>query len=153
RRGEYGTATFAVSSARADRLGQLWALGLDMIRDLHVLLLVAIVGFVLRRRQSPPREDRSSAFLLASFVLSGPLFVLLFNLSTRGLDRLVVERFYLLPLVVLSVTIAPYLDPALAKIFARAPLAIASIVTVAAISALLSVVEVEEIERPSVELY
>ncbi len=142
RRGEYGTASFAVHSQRADRAGQVLLLAANTLRGLVGIPLLALLG--ARRAWSA-----QTACLAASLLLAGPAFVALFNLSTEGLDRIVVERFHLLPQLLTCLLVAPAIDRVLARL--RAPAWPAA--PLAALSALLAYPEVSEHNRPSVELY
>lgn len=142
RRGEYGTASFAVHSQRADRLGQIGLLASNTARGLVGLPLIALLG--VRRKWSA-----QTVCLALSVCLAGPAFVSLFNLSTEGLDRIVVERFHLLPQLLLCVLIAPAIDRLLTRV--RGP--IWPVVPLTALSALLAFPDVREHNRPSVELY
>ncbi len=142
RRGEYGTVTFAVRSQASDRLGQLVFLTMSTLRGLLFLPVLALVS--IRKK---PRA--ATIALFASIVLAGPAFVALFNLTTVGLDRLIVERFHLLPQVLLAIAIAPALDP----VVSRARLAVVAAIPLALFSAFLSFLEVRAHHRPSIELY
>jgi hypothetical protein len=103
-RKEYGTTTLATGPREVDRLGQQLLLARSLLLGLLGLPLLALAAVRARR----PR-GRTLA-LLATLLLTGPAFVGLFNLSVRGLDRAIVERFHLLPQVVLCVLVAPALD-------------------------------------------
>ena len=155
RRGEYGTTTFAVKSERSDRIGQVLILALDLLRSLVALPLIALAAPLVRRREGTrsPVPSIETWLLIASFLLAGPIFVLLFNLTTVGLDRIVVERFHLLPLALLGVLSAPHLDPPLKRLFSRPALTAAVVAAVVVLGALFSIVDVREHQRPSVELY
>jgi hypothetical protein len=157
RRGEYGTTSLGLAQASApvSRIGNVVALLVDVTRGLAGLPIVAIAASLLARgkRTSQGLRRTGKWLLFASFALAGPCFTLLFNLSTEGLDRLVVERFWLFPQLILAVLVAPLLDPALSAIFARKGAAAAITFVVAAFSALFAFIDVREHQRPSVELY
>lgn len=142
RRGEYGTATFAVRSQESDRLGQLVFLTVSTLRGLLFLPLLALLA--AKRKPRP-----QTLALLATIILAGPAFVALFNLTTVGLDRLIVERFHLLPQVLVAIAIAPALD----VVVSRARHGVAAAIPLGLFSAFLSYVEVREHHRPSSELY
>lgn len=109
RRGEYGTTSLVVRPQAADRLGQLGLLAWDLLSGLAFLPLVALAG--LRKR---PRAE--TAALIAALLLAGPAFVSVFPLSIHGLDRMIVERFHLLPQALLAVLVAPALDRAYVRL-------------------------------------
>lgn len=139
RRGEYGTISFAVQSQRADRVGQVWLLVRGSVFGLMFLPLLALVG--------ARRPNARALCLGASVVLAGPALVTLFNLSTVGLDRIVVERFHLLPQLLLALLIAPALD--------RIPLRAvrAACFALIPLGALHAYPDLREHNRPDVEVY
>lgn len=122
-RRDYGTATLAPDAGAPMPLAHLLVFLREVSADLVVIgallgalgLLQAATRFDLRRilrdltLQDLPRE-RGIGWLAASFMLSGPLFVMLFNLETEGVGLEVVRRFYTLPELLLTVFIALGVD-------------------------------------------
>lgn len=122
-RRDYGTTTLAPDAGAPMPLAHLLIFLREVAADLVLVgALVATVGllqtttrFDLRRivrdltLQELPRE-RGIGWLAASFLLSGPLFVMLFNLETDGVGLEVIRRFYTLPELLLTVFIALGLD-------------------------------------------
>mgnify|MGYP003348957426 CR=1 FL=1 len=53
-------------------------------------------------RHHPIFHDGAGWLLLASLLLSGPVFVARFNVSLRALGPLIVERFHLMPLALVA---------------------------------------------------
>ncbi len=139
RRGEYGTVSFAVQSQRADRIGQVWLLVRSSVFGLMFLPLLALVGV--------RRPSARALCLGASVVLAGPALVTLFNLTTVGLDRIVVERFHLLPQLLLALLIAPALDRVQPRVVRAACFALIPL------GALNAYPELREHNRPDVEVY
>jgi hypothetical protein len=115
---DYGTTTLALGAHRTDRLGQELLLARSLIVGLLGLPLIALASPLVGPRGGAEGRLRQGLLLL-SFLLVGPFFVGLFNLSADGLDRRIVERFHLLPLIVASVLVAPALDRALGRRLAR----------------------------------
>jgi hypothetical protein len=140
RRGEYGTVSLAVQSHGADRLGQLSLLARNIVLGLLLLPLLALIC-----TRGRPRVQ--TLCLAASAVLAGPVLVSLFNLTTVGLDRVIVERFHLLAQVLTALLIAPALDRIPLKFVRRACLALIPL------AALIAYPDVREHNRADVELY
>ena len=90
---------------------------------------------------------------LITWLCAGPVFIGLFNLPLEGLATLIVERFYLLPLVLLSVPIARGVDqlfgPRLQNAEVHAPL----IIGVLSLAVVVGLEPVREHHRSDVELY
>jgi hypothetical protein len=76
-----------------------------------VLPLLGLGGLVVFAARGDRQETRVAWLLLAiSLVLAGPLLIARFNINPIGLERYVVERFHLLPLLLLTIPIAVTLD-------------------------------------------
>lgn len=120
-----------------------------------------------RRTVRGPRPERRSrwslpapsvpnalgwAYLMA-FLTAGPVFVALFNLPLESLALLIVERFYLLPLVLLSVPLALGMDRLFGRILAPVDVQGPVVIGVACIGLFLSYDAVREHHRPDVEQY
>lgn len=106
-RRDFGTFSLAISDASATPIEHVLQLLKTLTSELHgVLWLVALVGAAhgLVRAPRPRRVD--AAVFLVTWLLCGPLFIARFNLPLEGLALHVVERFYLLPLTLLTVPIA-----------------------------------------------
>lgn len=149
---DYGTTTLALGVRQADRLGQELLLARRLVLALVGLPLVALASPLLGPRRRPEGRARR-ACLLASFLLAGPAFVALFNLSVEGLDRRIVERFHLLPQVVACVLVAPALDRVARRWLARPLAAIALAAGAALASFALSIEELRVHHLPDVERY
>ncbi len=106
RRADYGTFSLASRDAQTSPGDQLASLAHSFTDNLHVVaLLVAGVGALslafAKGRVREGREGSSRGFvwaLVATLVVTGPLFVTRFNLPTEGLYHHVVRRFHLLPI-------------------------------------------------------
>jgi hypothetical protein len=114
-RADYGTMSLGASREAVSGMAHEMLFVKGLAEQTYVLpLFLAVFGaWVLVRKQSG--EGRlPGVLLLLSFVLAGPLFVLQFNIAPGALGHLVTERFYLLPLLLLSllagVGITPLLD-------------------------------------------
>lgn len=166
-RSEYGTTTLTRGAHRAERLAQELLLARSLIVGLVGLPVAALAGALVRTfasasRQGVPdplpapvarRSRWAHAALAASFALAGPGFVALFNISAHGLDRLIVERFHLLPQIVACVWLAPALDGLLARLRGRPRFASALVGATALASAGLSLEAVRAHHAPDVERY
>ncbi|MEI7894762.1 MAG: DUF2723 domain-containing protein, partial [Myxococcales bacterium] len=150
---DYGTTTLALGAHRSDRLGQELLLVRSLVVGLLGLPLVAIASPLLDHARFDSSTRTRTLSLLASFALTGPIFVALFNLSISGLDRRIVERFHLLPQVVACVVIAPAIDRVLSRWFARTVVATALAIACGAGAAGLSLEDVRVHHLPDVERY
>jgi hypothetical protein len=73
--------------------------------------VLGLAGYgALERDASTGADARSRAFLGAALVTVGPLFLSRFNIPPTGLGGAVVERFHLLPMSLLAVTIGRGFD-------------------------------------------
>ncbi len=122
-RADYGTTRLALADQPTQPLAQLSFLGIHLLEaSLFVLAPVVLLGLVVALR--PPRDGARAAWwvrasIALSFVLSGPLFVSLFNIAPTGTGRHVVERFHLLPWACLVPFLAVGMDALLARLPAR----------------------------------
>ena len=124
---------------------------------LYVGGIVALVGVVsiLRRSGEPELEARDRwghGMLALSFALIGPVLLSRFNLAPDGVALHVVERFHLVPALLVAPWVAVGFDRVLAPLTPRLP-AIATAVAVAYISVVARFDEVREHHRPTVEFY
>nr|HEX4313174.1 DUF2723 domain-containing protein [Kofleriaceae bacterium] len=142
-RRDYGGASAFAVSGELDPLAQLAALATALARGLvWAPLAVAVVAIAARVRRG---DDRVGWAALAVSWLATCALVARFDLPVVGLGRHLVERFYLLPLVIATVPVAAGMELVAARLGARtvaavagwrAPaLAIAAFVALAAASA------------------
>jgi hypothetical protein len=129
---------------------------------LVVPVLVGLLGSIQAYRRAPTTENADGASpvirrhliaLLASWVLSGPVFAALLGLAPDALGATLWERFHLQPAVVFAVAVAWGLDEWRALRDGRAvPLVVAGIAIVAA-GAIHSWPEVRDGHTDALELY
>jgi hypothetical protein len=122
-RTDYGGAgSFVPSDHEVPPLTNLRALAGTLGRGwLYVPALagVAMLGYACVR---PTGETRAAWIALAvSWLVAGPLLVLRFNIDPVGLGLYVIQRFHLLPLLLLAPPIAVALDRAATWLAPRAP--------------------------------
>jgi hypothetical protein len=118
-------------------------------RDLLALPIVAAVAAVVAKK----RPTFGRVMLFVSFLLAGPVFVSMFPLDVKGLDRLVVERFHLLPLVPLAPLVALGIDVAIANLQQKKWILRLAPIGVALAGAALSALEVVEHHGEGVEAW
>lgn len=111
-RKDFGTGQLSASGAPPQPLAHLGYLLRNVFSDLHVLpAVLGLAGYgALERDASTGADARSRAFLGAALVTVGPLFLSRFNIPPTGLGGAVVERFHLLPMSLLAVTIGRGFD-------------------------------------------
>jgi hypothetical protein len=111
-RKDFGTGQLSASGAPPQPLAHLGFLLRNVFSDLHVLpAVLGLAGYgALERDASTGADARSRAFLGAALVTVGPLFLSRFNIPPTGLGGAVVERFHLLPMSLLAVTIGRGFD-------------------------------------------
>lgn len=152
-RADYGTTQLQSGGGERAPLAHVGAVLWRALLDLPGFLVVsAIAPFV----HPPKKEDRAPLLALAaSFLLSGPLFVTLFNARLDNVGAVIVERFYLLPEVVLCVLGAIAIESLLGARRGgdRSLLLAVGGVALVAIGVLRAVPIVREHHRPTVELY
>ena len=108
-RGDYGTTRLAISDATPNPLAHVGAMARHVVTDLLVIpALLGLVGFGWAAWRGPSRWG--AAALIVTWVLAGPVFVAQFNLELAGIARFIVQRFYLLPQMLLAVGVAWGLD-------------------------------------------
>lgn len=104
-REDYGVARLSAGHGGALPAEHLTALAGSLWSNaLGVGLVFAAAGVASTRAWSTRRPE--FAALLATWVMVGPAFVARFNIAPTGIGRQVIERFHLLPLVVMSVFVA-----------------------------------------------
>ncbi|HTR49889.1 MAG TPA: DUF2723 domain-containing protein [Kofleriaceae bacterium] len=135
-------SAWASLAALAETLGRTW-LWLPALAG-----VTAAIGYAARTRDR--REPRASWIAwLASFVLAGPVLVARFNIPPTGTGRWVVDRFHLLPALLLAIPIACVLDRVVARL--RAPLAAGLAVAVFAAMLAASLPRLARVHAPAVE--
>jgi hypothetical protein len=158
RRGTYGTLSLSSVPLASQPLANLEHLALGATRHLLGLPVVtlAALGVALRTRRHRTTDRRfaaSLAALVGALVLAGPAFVASFNLPLEGAGPTVIQRFYLLPEVLVTVLAALSLD-LLAPALMASEAPVAGLTLLAAVAAAASAAsKVREHNRPSVALY
>lgn len=123
-RGDYGTTTLAPYGEGPKPLAHLWIFGREFASDLLFLgMIIGLLGlaqafskrplFTRSRDRDLPEDPPAQItpkpgifWLFASFCLSGPLFVLLFNLQIDIISVSVIRRFYTLPALTFIIFVA-----------------------------------------------
>jgi hypothetical protein len=115
-RRDYGTFRLASRAQERQPLAQMAALCWHLLRDLNYTPLLCVPALVLGVRglvrQGRSRIGAAAPPLLLGlcFLGAGPFFVALFNLPLAGIARHVIERFYLLPQLLLCLIVALAVD-------------------------------------------
>ena len=157
RRGAYGTLSLSSIPVERAPVGHLWLFATTVTEQTLGMPLVVLVfgaNAVFKRsyRGVARPELASWAALVLSFILAGPVFVASFNLPFVGAGPQVVERFYLMPEVILTVLAARSFGSS-SRVVLRDGLA-AGLTVLAALAALLyAAPEVREHNRATVALY
>lgn len=115
RRAEYGSLQLSAGGTPSNPGAQLWQLARTAVPELLGLPVVAMLGgavaFARWRRAGRPREPMTAVLVLvATFATMGVCFIGLFNRPLVGVGPLIVERFYVLPMVPATVLSALALD-------------------------------------------
>jgi hypothetical protein len=97
RRAEFGTAHLALRDSPLQPLAQLRALSFNVTCDLIGLPIFAMIVAAKSWRRLFASHARGVMMIALSFLLCGPGFVCLMNISPTGSSARIVERFYLLP--------------------------------------------------------
>lgn len=119
-------------------------------RQVRGSVVARTTSSVTSARPVPPGAGRVYAL---TFLLAGPVFVSRFNLPLEGLSLVIVERFYLLPLVLLAVPLATGLDRLLGGRLGSAEVQGPLLVGVLCLSIFVAYDDVREHHRPDVERY
>lgn len=119
-RRDYGTFSLALDreSAPLENLGYyLGRVPAQLGWVLWIVALLGLLGLLCRFSDRPlgqllaRRVDRSTALALVLLpLLTGPLFLLLFNITPQGVGAQVVERFHMLPAAMLCISLGVGLD-------------------------------------------
>lgn len=157
RRADYGTLSLSLRGGKPAPWVHVPRFFAHAVRELLGLPIVAIavVAALLVPRFGRTLDSSRRvplAVLLATFIFVGPAFVAAFNRPLTDVGPSIVERFYLLPLVPLTVLGAVGLDLLLPSLIdGAAALALAPLTLGAGFA--LSAVDEREASRPSVEFY
>ncbi|HTR49887.1 MAG TPA: DUF2723 domain-containing protein [Kofleriaceae bacterium] len=159
RRDYGGPSTFATAgdavpaaaslAALADTVGRTW---------LWLPALVGLASAVQRGvRRADGKEPRAGWWaLLASLALAGPVLVMQFNIAPEGVGRYVVDRFHLLPALLLAIPVADAIDrlaPVAARSLPRAPAALGHALALGVLAAVAGTAlpHVARVHAPAVE--
>jgi hypothetical protein len=163
RRAYGGPSAFAPNPTDRDPLGQLAALAGSLGRAwwwLPGLAGLAVLGSRCVRGRDDEGEPKLGWQMLAlSFVLAGPVLASRFDLPTTGMARYAVQRFHLLPILLLAPAVALAFESALARgeasqarrLRVRPRVAVAIAVLGFAVAALRSAPELLRVRTPAVE--
>jgi len=158
-RDEYGGATSFVPGAALPWAASLAACFSTIARSWLWLPALAGVVVLAARIWRPAGESRWAwAVLAASFVLAGPVLATRFNVEPRGIGLYVVERFHLLPVLLLTIPVAAAIDLAIARFRTESsrrvhPLLVAALPCIAFVALSLSALpRLARIHSPAMEL-
>lgn len=158
-REEYGTFQLGPGAESRDAAEQLRAL-LDTVAlqgpALALLLLstLALVAARVTKGEHPGRGDDPPWWpLVASLLLSGPLFLAMFNVPPTGATASLVQRFHVLPQIVLAVLVARLVDRALGAVGAKERSALPAAVGLVLATGAASWGPVARARRPYVDAY
>jgi hypothetical protein len=156
RRADYGTLSLSLRGGKPTpwvHVPRLFAHAVRELLGLPVVAIAVVAALVVPRFGNLDSSRRAPlAVLLVTFIFVGPAFVAAFNRPLTDVGPSIVERFYLLPLVPLTVLGAVGLDLLLPSLIdGAAALALAPLTLGAGFA--LSSVDEREASRPSVEYY
>ena len=150
-RREYGTTQLGLSNAKPEVIAQVVTFLKATLFELRGIPILGLLGLALATKRGGKIFQWRWLMLLASVLLSGPLFLMRFNIPPRGIGAGIAERFYLLPWTLLLVACARALDSlAIVKMRRVRWLAPAAFAAVASTTAFESV---REHHRPTVAHY
>ena len=159
-RSEYGTfGTFVPSGVQGSLLTNLEALADTLGRTWWWLPALAGIAAAVHRglRRADGKEPRAGWWMwLASFALAGPVLASRFNLAPEGLGRYVVDRFHIMPALLLAIPVADAIDrlaPIAARALPRANAALANAIAICVFAAVAgtSLPHVLHVHSPAVE--
>jgi hypothetical protein len=128
-RDEYGGATSFVPGAALPWTASIAACASTIARSWLWLFALAGIAALAARIARPAGESRAAwALLAASFVLAGPVLATRFNVEPRGIGLYVVERFHLLPTLLLAIPVSAAIDHAIARLPRAEPARISPLV-------------------------
>ncbi len=129
-RAEYGTFSLGLSTAPPTPLANVGLLVRSLLSETRWIGLI-FAGFGAASLIRQPRPARlPGVLLIASLAIAGPLFVARFNVPLEALGQRVVERFFLLPLLLVSLLAGLGVSPRLARL-PRAALAAPALIALA----------------------
>lgn len=155
---DYGMTQLAVGNAPPQPLPHVLLLGGHLAGDPFwlpgVLAGLAAVALLWRRGPLPglPAREETIA-LLTTLVLCGPLFVSRFNIAPTAIGRQVVERFYLLPMLLVALLAGLGIEFLLQRWQPRPTVALWATAVLGLATALVSWPHVEAQHRGTVERY
>jgi hypothetical protein len=157
-RRDYGTTSLGIRDDGVSPWTNIAALLLNLLYQTRWLgsfaaLLAALWLLSARRRELDLPGRWSTLALASSFVLAGPVFASLMNLSPEGLSFQVIERFHLLPLLLVSVFAALGLELVLRAFPLRPELHLGLLSAILCIGAALGLNSLKEHHRPDVDAY
>jgi hypothetical protein len=110
-RKDYGTFTLHGGGEDGLALANLWALARSLVRAwLWGGPALALVGAGASLLRGEGRRRWAWVAFVLTFVAAGPGFILMFNIDPRGLGLHIVERFHILPALLLVPWVAVGLD-------------------------------------------
>ena len=155
-RADYGTFKLDAGETKPDPFAHLSRFALAIVRDFLGLPLIALAGLVSWMRKNQLRvglRDRAeTTALAASFFTIGVCFIGMFNRPLVGIGPAIVERFYLLPMVPLTVLGALSISHLVPSILERVIGVVLPFLTLACGFAL-SADPVREASRPTLQYY
>lgn len=119
-----GPFAFSPDKAAIDVAANLGALAGTLARGwlyLPLLIGVGTLGWRSVRSEAEGEPRTGWRLLAASWLVAGPILIARFNVEPVDLGLLVVQRFHILPMLLLAIPIAVGLDRVLAAIGARTP--------------------------------
>jgi hypothetical protein len=166
-RGDYGTARLGLVGGDPKPWLHVGLLVSRTITDLWIVPpIIAIAGtawlFARRPEPTPVASRIDGGVLLLTTLTAGPVFVSRFNIDATGMGALVVERFYLLPELLVCIPLALGVDlvaghlrtRTMAERAATPPwIAVVAMAAAAAAGTCTAWPRVREHHRPTIELY
>jgi hypothetical protein len=148
RRDYGGAGAFLGHDHSGDPMQSLIALAATLARCwLWLPFVGGLAALAIRTARAGEGETRVAwGALAAAWLLAGPLLALRFNIAPEGLGRYVVERFYVLPALLLTVPVAVALD----AVGARLPERVRAIRAMTPIAATLGFVAIAALSLPRV---
>lgn len=126
-RADYGTFRLAASEHERESVEHVSAWIGHLVGTMPIAAAAGAFGGgsitvrAIRERAQHPERARGLIGLVLSLALAGPLFIGLFNIPLSGVGPRVVERFYLLPDILLTLLAAVALGPICERLEARSP--------------------------------
>jgi hypothetical protein len=155
-RRDFGTFSFGIYGSERTPVLQTTALLKHLIIDsFGIGLALALAGVsALWHRRLPGRDRRYDTIaLLLAWLCAGPLLVSLMNLRPTGFSLVVIERFYLLPQLLLVVPAAVAMEWMVMRMRWHARSVWPSTVIVSCICVTLHLEAIHELHRPTAQQY